>query len=112
MTTSGMEAKQLGMDLAASAPSHRTALEVAREGVFEAAREESTIDWRTNGTATADDAYDRLRVCGIPESALGNAAGSIFADREMWEPVGWRPSTRPSNHGRPIRVWRLRHAYR
>jgi hypothetical protein len=40
-------------------------------------------------------------------SELGPAAGSLF-DRSRWTVVHWTPSARIQNHGRYIRVWRLR----
>jgi hypothetical protein len=48
---------------------------------------------RSTRCATADDATKFLSEIGEKESALGNAAGSIFLSAE-WEPTGcWTPST-------------------
>jgi len=53
---------------------------------------------------TADDVYAELD--SIDREHLGNSAGSIFKDGN-WHWLGeWRQSTRVSNHGRYIRVWR------
>lgn len=63
---------------------------------------------RADRLVTADDAYKFLEAIGESESALGAAAGSIFRSPE-WEATGcWTPSTRVSNHARPVRVWRLK----
>jgi hypothetical protein len=44
---------------------------------------------------------------GLRPDLLGNAWGSIFRGKE-WECIGWRKSTRVSNHARAIRIWRLK----
>jgi hypothetical protein len=63
---------------------------------------------RSNRCVTADDATKFLVEIGEKETALGNAAGSLFNSSE-WEPTGcWTPSTRVTNHARSVRVWRLR----
>jgi hypothetical protein len=62
----------------------------------------SADDW---GYVTADDVYAYLTE--TEQSILGNAAGSIFKGPE-WVFVDWVPSSRPSNHGRHIRRWRLK----
>ncbi len=62
---------------------------------------------RSSRIATADDVMESLKKLGYEPKRLGNAAGSIFRGKE-WEFVGWVNSTRPTNHARPIRVWRLR----
>lgn len=95
----GLYEKTMGMDDAAQAVP--TALEVARQAVLEAARQ-------GNGTASADDAYKGLLAFGYVAQDLGKAAGSIFAQKK-WKYTGRRiRSARVSNHGRAIRVWRLR----
>lgn len=61
------------------------------------------------GEVTIDDVYGWMKMCGLPESSLGPAAGSIFRDKSVWEFTGkWVRSSRVSNHARMIRVWRLR----
>ena len=57
---------------------------------------------------TADEVYDAMAVTERHPERLGNAWGSVFKGPE-WEWTGeWRQSTRVSNRGRYIRVWRLR----
>ena len=57
---------------------------------------------RPERTATSDDAA---------LAGLGNATGAIFKT-PAWEFTGqWKPSNRPSNHARYIRVWRLREEF-
>jgi hypothetical protein len=63
---------------------------------------------RADHLVTADDAYKFLDSIGENETALGNAAGSIFRSPE-WEATGcWTASTRVSNHARMLRGWRLK----
>jgi len=64
---------------------------------------------RTVRTATADDAQKWLIDHGYSSDYLGNAAGSLFTDKDTWEFTGqWLPSQRVSNHGHKNRVWRLK----
>ena len=96
----GLSHKLAGMDDAAAA--RPSALEVARRAVMIAAQ------GRPTGTASADDAYRGLLLEGFTASDLGKAAGSIFT-KKLWEYTGRRRrSARVSNHGRAIRIWRLR----
>ena len=34
--------------------------------------------------------------------------GGVFQPSSMWERVGYKPSIRRVNHGRPVSVWKLR----
>ena len=89
------EARDEGRDLAA-----------ARRGdiLVLARRLAEAVARRTpEGTCTADDVQAELIHHGIRPEELGNAAGSIF--RQGWKPVGFRQSSRVSNHARTIRVW-------
>ena len=97
----GLSHKLAGMDDAAAA--RPSPLEIAREAVIIAAQ------GRPNGTASADDAYRGLLLAGYTAADLGKAAGSIFTDKNRWEYTGRRRrSARVSNHGRAIRIWRLK----
>jgi len=97
----GLQHKLAGMDDAAAA--RPSPLEIAREAVIIAAQ------GRPNGTASADDAYRGLLLAGYTAADLGKAAGSIFTDKNRWEYTGRRRrSARVSNHGRAIRIWRLK----
>jgi hypothetical protein len=86
--------------MAEAAEAKRETLELAREMAENYAREK--------GTVSADNVQLMLQLVGIPASYLGNAAGSIFKDRKVWECVGTKASTRAGRHGSLIRVWRLR----
>jgi hypothetical protein len=58
------------------------------------------------GRCTADDVMRQLTAEQIKR--LGNAAGSLFKGKQ-WTPAGiWVQSQRKTNHGRWIRVWRLK----
>jgi hypothetical protein len=90
-----------GMDAAAVSRKH--VLRLARHACVVAA---ST---RVDRTATADDAQKWLIDQGYSSDYLGNAAGSLFTDKDTWEFTGhWLPSQRVSNHGHKNRVWRLK----
>ena len=90
--------KELGM---ARAEANRAeALEWAQRAAF-------TIAVR-NGTVCIDDVYILMDAFGGHPERLGNAAGSVF-DKRRFEFTGrWVKSKRVSNHGRWIRVWRLK----
>jgi hypothetical protein len=63
---------------------------------------------RPDRCVTIDDAVPFLEAIGMSSADLGNAAGGIFKT-EAWEFSGcWVPSRRVSNHGRSVRVWRLK----
>lgn len=81
-----------GMEMAAEA--RADALAYARAVAFRLGRGGAPV--------TADDVQAVLIEQNID---LGNAAGSIF--RGAWELFGYTKSTRVSNHGRVIGVWRL-----
>ena len=90
-----------GMDAAAVSRKH--VLRLARQACVEAALA------RANRTATADDAQKWLIDQGYSSDYLGNAAGSLFKDKNSWEFTGrWLPSQRVSNHSHQNRVWRLK----
>ena len=59
-----------------------------------------------DGLCSADEVYRVLLARGRDVSLLGAAAGSLFD--VGWEMSHWTPSIRVQNHGRHIRVWRLR----
>jgi hypothetical protein len=90
-----------GMDKAAVSRKHL--LPLARHACVEAALA------RADRTATADDAQKWLIDQSYSSDYLGNAAGSLFTDKDTWEFTGqWLPSQRVSNHGHKNRVWRLK----
>ncbi len=90
-----------GMDVAAVSRKH--VLRLARHACVEAALA------RSDRTATADDAQKWLIDQGYSADYLGNAAGSLFTDKDTWEFTGqWLASQRVSNHGHQNRVWRLK----
>jgi hypothetical protein len=90
-----------GMDIAAVSRKH--VLRLARHACVEAALA------RADRTATADDAQMWLIDKGYSSDYLGNAAGSLFMEKDTWEFTGRRlPSQRVSNHGHQNRVWRLK----
>lgn len=54
-----------------------------------------------------DDVYVQLKLMGENPALLGNAAGSVFRGKQ-WECVGWKKSSRVTNHARRVMVWKLR----
>lgn len=90
-------AKNIGMNVAAK--KRKWMLEDAQREAYWIAKEE--------GTVTADKVYERLCHFHYDLNLLGNAAGSIFRGPD-WECVGHTKSERVSNHGREIKIWRLR----
>ena len=97
----GEHRRSEGMDIAAVSRKH--VLRLARHACVEAALA------RADRTATADDAQMWLIDKGYSSDYLGNAAGSLFMEKDTWEFTGRRlPSQRVSNHGHQNRVWRLK----
>jgi hypothetical protein len=95
--------RRRGDGMGAAAFSRKHVLGLARHACVVAA---ST---RLDRTATADDAQKWLIDQGYSSDYLGNAAGSLFTDKDTWEFTGrWVPSQRVSNHGHQNRVWRLK----
>jgi hypothetical protein len=91
-TTIGREQMELGLARAGS--THYEALQVAQLV--------AQFLGGTQETVTVDDVF-----AWVDPKALGKAAGAIFRNGP-WDFVGWQESTRESNHGRPIRSWRLK----
>jgi hypothetical protein len=90
------EAAEAGIELAAE--NNRPLLEFARRLAAELGRRKRFV--------TADDVQRVLVERNLPESSLGNAAGSVFRGPEWkWDGVSVRKSTRVASHGRLIRVW-------
>jgi hypothetical protein len=97
----GERRRSEGMDIAAVSRKH--VLRLARQACVEAALA------RADRTATADDAQKWLIDQGYSSDYLGNAAGSLFRDKDTWEFTGRRVrSQRVSNHGHQNRIWRLK----
>jgi len=103
-TFNGDEGERRRSDgMGAAAVSRKHLLRLTRHACVEAALA------RADRTATADDAQKWLIDHGYSSDYLGNAAGSLFTDKETWEFTGqWFPSQRVSNHGHNNRVWRLK----
>lgn len=60
------------------------------------------------GSFTSDDVLIELEKRGVV-SVNNSALGGIIkkaADADKIEPLGYRPSKRPSRHKAPVRVWR------
>lgn len=95
------KAKYIGMWNAAS--SKRESLERARQYLITLSLE------RPDGVVNADDANQFIEHAGLPP--LGNAAGSLFKNRKIWEACGWAPSERSGNHAHMNRQWRLKRCY-
>lgn len=93
----GIEARDAGMQLAAA--SKTDLLDRVRYHLMQVAQ------GRHDRCVTIDDCASLLEAEG---EGLGNAAGSVFK-HEAWEATGrFVQSQRVSNHGRNIRVWRLK----
>ena len=56
---------------------------------------------------TIDDVVEALAIASDAPQFLGNSSGSVFSGSE-WSCCGFTPSTRISNHGRIVRMWRLK----
>jgi hypothetical protein len=93
------DAKELGKSSAAGVS--------YRMGILAEAQEIARDLGRRMGHCCADQVYFMLDARGRDIKLLGNGAGSIFAGKE-WEFSGeWIKSTRITNHGRMIRVWKF-----
>ena len=103
-TLDGEEGERRRSDgMGAAAFSRKHMLRLARHACVVAALA------RTARTATADDAQKWLIDQGYSSDYLGNAAGSLFTDKDTWEFTGhWLPSQRVSNLGHQNRLWRLK----
>lgn len=94
MATATLEARQLMLKgLARAEGAHKEALDCAKWLAELIGNKQPTV--------TADDVFQ-----WIDPKALGPAAGAIFRDG-TWEFSHWQESTRETNHGRPLRAWRL-----
>lgn len=61
---------------------------------------------RSKPEITSDDVWAALAMPPRESRMIGNALAAAGAAR-LFEPTdAHRPSTRPENHGRPVRVWR------
>ncbi len=95
--------KEHGKSVAAT--NRAGALESARGCAWNAAFNPNYCEGEI-GQVTADGVARYYEALGHDWAELGNAAGSIFKGKE-WEWTGrFVASTRPSSHGRMIRVWR------
>jgi len=94
MSTATVGRHQMELGLARAESSHKEALDLAKWVAELIGHKQPTV--------TVDDVF-----LWIDPEALGAAAGAIFR-YGPWEFVNWQESMRESNHGRPIRAWRLR----
>lgn len=103
-TFDGEEGERRRSDgMGTAAVSRKHLLRLTRHACVEAALA------RADRTATADDAQKWLIDHSYSSDSLGNAAGSLFTDKDTWEFTGqWFASQRVSNHGHKNRVWRLK----
>jgi hypothetical protein len=86
--------------MARAAQSQESALGYARELAMDLAK-------AGNGECTADMVAEALEKEG--RAPLGNAAGSLFLTH-VWEWTGERRnSTRPNQHAKERKVWKLRY---
>jgi hypothetical protein len=90
-----------GIELATGAKGKNALLTYAREGAREIALT------RLSREVTADDVQAWLMSKGFEESALGNAAGAVFKQPELWEYVRAEKSKRTTAQARRISVWRF-----
>jgi hypothetical protein len=92
------DAKELGKSSAAGVS--------YRMGILAEAQEIARSIGKRTRYCNADQVYEELVRRGRDIKLLGNGAGSMFAGKE-WEFSGeWIKSTRITNHGRMIRIWR------
>ena len=93
--------KEDGMELGAS----------NRESQLSLARRVARMQCVINGKTNADEVGRHLHeIYGI--DSLGPAAGSIFKGKEFEFTGEFVQSERKTNHGRLLRVWKLREGYR
>jgi hypothetical protein len=98
-STASEEARIAGM--AQAADNKAGLLRYARKLAVEIAKEK--------GVVSADDVQEALAAKNISVHALGNAAGSLFVDRKVWEWTGqFIKSKRAHSHSNLIRTWRLK----
>jgi len=74
---------------------------------LELARAVAAILAMRSGTVSADEVGEAL-LKGYGIKTLGPAGGSLFKGKQWVWTGNWIASTRVSNHGRMLRVWRLR----
>ena len=91
----GLQRKASGLAKVSSRGSHW--LHEAREFAYSWAR--------IYGEVASDIVLDR---CPIPEHLHNNTAGALFSDPRFVFTGRYRPSRRPSAHGREIKIWKLK----
>jgi hypothetical protein len=97
--TQAAREKELGMARAQS----------NRSEVLANALDVAILIGRNNAEVTIDDVFITMAAFDMHPELLGNAAGSVFRFMSLFEFTGrWVKSKRVSNHGRYIRVWRLK----
>ena len=79
--------------------------EQAHADWIETARQTAQSIARRVGQITSDDIWD---ACPPPAGVDPRVMGAVFADKTLWERVGYVKSARKINHGRPVAAWKLR----
>ncbi len=94
------EDREIGQRKAADR--NRETLELARQVAFELAQQ--------NGEVNADDVvWQLVKHHGMDVHCLGNAAGSLFSKKSVWEWTGkFHRSKRTHARGNMLRIWRLK----
>jgi len=96
------ENKEIGIERAANAKANRELLAKAKQIAVDVAR-------REDREITADDVVAEMVRQGYGLRCLGNSAGALFRDKNVWEWTGeFRKSSRVHAHANPLRVWRLK----
>ena len=91
------QAAESGIDRAAR--NNASVLDLAKRKAIEIGRKQ--------GIVTADDVQQALVDAGLSEHDLGNAAGSVFRNKSIWQYTGETvKSERVSRHGALIRKWK------
>lgn len=94
----GTRQRDAGMERAAKNKAH----------LLDLAREAATHIARRTGEVNMDDVYAALEFYCGNYGELGNAAGAVFKGGQFEFTGRWVKSQRTTNHGRFIRVWKLK----
>ena len=76
------------------------------ESLFSKAQTAAKSIAALKGTVTSDDVYEALEAAGENVIGLGSSAGNLFRSGFVFTGTVVK-SSRPSNRGRKIRVWKL-----
>lgn len=78
-----------------------------REGLLVWARNVARQLARQQGTVTIDDVRRRIEV---GQEVDKRVFGAVFMGKK-WECVGYKKSTVPTSHSRPVGIWRYKETY-